>query len=250
MKNKGFTLIELSIVLVILGLLVGGIVGGKALIHQAELQSVIREVNGIKTAINAFTGQYDSLPGDFAHASDYWGVFDWGQLNVGALNGNEDNILGDEEGASAYRHMSLADIIPGTYYGWAHIGNGDGYYMPSSPTPDEGAINVPGSKLPGGAYVLFNNAWGLNGPATRENFIIFANFAIEHVTGTGILIAKDAKNIDQKLDDGLAGTGKVRAKDNADHSADCSGGYFDFAEDTTYRLANTTDKCILYFYIQ
>jgi prepilin-type N-terminal cleavage/methylation domain-containing protein len=57
--NKGFTLIELSIVLVIIGLIVGGVLGGRELVKQAELRKVLKEAEQFKTAANAFRAKYN-----------------------------------------------------------------------------------------------------------------------------------------------------------------------------------------------
>ncbi|MGB1540395.1 MAG: prepilin-type N-terminal cleavage/methylation domain-containing protein, partial [Rickettsiales bacterium] len=67
-SKAGFSLVELSIVLVILGLLTGGILGGQSLIRAAELRSVSKEYEKYQTAINIFKDKYFALPGDFNNA--------------------------------------------------------------------------------------------------------------------------------------------------------------------------------------
>lgn len=62
-NNKGFSLIELSIVLIIMGLLVAGITGGASLIKTAQLRSVVTESNTYRTAYNTFYSQYNRVPG-------------------------------------------------------------------------------------------------------------------------------------------------------------------------------------------
>ena len=64
-KRSAFTLIELSIVLIIIGLLVAGITGGASLIKSAQLRSVMSEARGYNVAVNSFVVQYDELPGDY-----------------------------------------------------------------------------------------------------------------------------------------------------------------------------------------
>lgn len=66
MKNKGFTLIELSIVLVIIGLIVGGILIGRDMIRAAEIRSLISEKNQYIVATNNFRNKYNAMPGDIA----------------------------------------------------------------------------------------------------------------------------------------------------------------------------------------
>ncbi len=68
---NGFTLIELSIVLVIISLIVGGVIGGKSLIRSSEIQEIVTKLNNYRTAVNTFTLQYDALPGDFSEAQSY-----------------------------------------------------------------------------------------------------------------------------------------------------------------------------------
>jgi prepilin-type N-terminal cleavage/methylation domain-containing protein len=70
MKNKSsaFSLIELSIVLIIIGLLIAGITGGASLIKNSELRSVMGESRGYAVAVNGFYSQYAYLPGDYATA--------------------------------------------------------------------------------------------------------------------------------------------------------------------------------------
>ncbi len=64
MKKSGFTLIELSIVLVIIGLIIGGVLVGKDLIKAAEIRSTIGQYEKYKTAVNTFKLKYSGLPGD------------------------------------------------------------------------------------------------------------------------------------------------------------------------------------------
>ena len=75
---SGFTLVELSIVLVILGLLVGGVLTGQSLIHAAELRAVTTEHDKFVTAINTFRDKYMALPRRMSNAVRYWGAMDGG----------------------------------------------------------------------------------------------------------------------------------------------------------------------------
>ena len=76
MRNEmqAFTLMELSIVLVILGLLAGGVMGGKSLLRASELRSIASEYNAYATATQSFENKYLGLPGDLKNATSFWGT--------------------------------------------------------------------------------------------------------------------------------------------------------------------------------
>jgi len=70
-STAGFTLIELSVVLVIIGLIAGSILLGQSLIHQAQVRAVITQEVQLQTAAATFREKYQSLPGDLANASNF-----------------------------------------------------------------------------------------------------------------------------------------------------------------------------------
>ena len=119
---SGFTLVELSIVLVVIGLIVGGILGGKALIKNAQTQKVTTDIAKIKTSVNIFEMTYDALPGDMADANYPFGIgaggFDCATTLV-LCNGNGDGRISvaDDEHLKAWRHLALAEILPTNFSG-------------------------------------------------------------------------------------------------------------------------------------
>jgi len=74
LKKQGFSLVELSIVLVILGLLVGGVLSGQSLIRAAELRKYITLQDRYRTALLSFRDKYFALPGDMTNATAFWGA--------------------------------------------------------------------------------------------------------------------------------------------------------------------------------
>src|SRR5260221_3365198 len=68
----GFTLVEIAIVLVIIGLLLGGILKGQEMITQARIKNAINDFNGVVTAITSYQDRYRALPGDDKGATTRW----------------------------------------------------------------------------------------------------------------------------------------------------------------------------------
>src|SRR2546427_10556260 len=84
LAQAGFTLVEIAIVLVIIGLLLGGILKGQEMITQARIKNVINDFNGITAAINSYQDRYRALPGDDINAASRW---------AGSFGGNGDGAL-------------------------------------------------------------------------------------------------------------------------------------------------------------
>src|SRR5438552_12184309 len=81
--EAGFTLVEIAIVLVIIGLLLGGILKGQEMITQAKIKNIVNDFNGITAAINSYQDRYRTLPGDDLSAATRWAT-------QGAISGNGD----------------------------------------------------------------------------------------------------------------------------------------------------------------
>ena len=133
--KSAFTLIELSIVLVIIGLLVGGVMAGAHLINAAKLHRIGSTVEQYRTAVLTFKSKYNGLPGDLSNATAFWGTNpegcpnSWGAAGpyvTGTCNGNGNGIIGPSvlwtndvpptaEWARFWHHLSNAGLIPGTY---------------------------------------------------------------------------------------------------------------------------------------
>lgn len=125
--KKGFTLLELSIVLVIIGLIIGGVTAGQDLIRAAELNAVNNQINQYRVAINTFKLKYNQLPGDMTNAQSYWpSCVDNG---VNTCNGDGDGVvIFGSEGYRFWQHLSLAGLIAGSYNGQQVITSLEDYY--------------------------------------------------------------------------------------------------------------------------
>ena len=140
-KHAGFTMVELSMVLVVIAFVMGGILVGQNLIRASHLQSVATDVGRYTQAVSDFHDKYLALPGDFAGATALWGTATSGAcptatVNVGVdantatCNGNGDGRItvqgadnnstgGEYEQFLAWRHLYNAGMIDGKYTGVA-----------------------------------------------------------------------------------------------------------------------------------
>ncbi|OAI50349.1 hypothetical protein AYO46_02580 [Betaproteobacteria bacterium SCGC AG-212-J23] len=108
-SNKGFTLVEIAIVLVIIGLLLGGILKGQEMITQAKIKNVIADLTGVSAAMYGYQDRYKALPGD-DKAADRW---------TGATKGDGDGIIvgkwteAAKESINFWDHLGKAGFIAG-----------------------------------------------------------------------------------------------------------------------------------------
>jgi prepilin-type N-terminal cleavage/methylation domain-containing protein len=127
--NAGFSLVELSIVLVILGLLVGGVLTGKSLIRAAELRSVTTDQQRFVAAAQIFREKYQAFPGDMTNATAFWGTaaacpgtYLQPSTDATTCNGNGDGgVRGDTTGSNEsfrfWQQLANAGLIEGQYSG-------------------------------------------------------------------------------------------------------------------------------------
>lgn len=104
--QRGFTLVEIAIVLVIIGLLLGGILKGQELITSARVRNLANQIEGIKAAYFGFQDRYRGLPGDFKPIE---------QISNATQAGNADGQITGTEAIAVWDHLSHAGFINGTY---------------------------------------------------------------------------------------------------------------------------------------
>ncbi len=189
-KQSGFTLVEIAIVLVIIGLLLGGILKGQELINSARVRNLADQNSGIQAAYFGFIDRYRQVPGDWDkdEATDAIGV----TIGLGGNgDGKIDNTL--EEGAAVWEQLSKAGFIQGSF-------NPAGNTTAPSNEADYGSSFAPRNAF-NGALVLSRND-GFEDPVGATDRL---NLHLGPQVPVNI-----AREIDVKVDDGRPKTGVLR----------------------------------------
>lgn len=238
-RSNAFTLIEMSIVLVIIGLIVASVVVGQKMIEQAKLNRIASDLKKYETAVLAFQVQYNGIPGDLSNAYSFWGSDcasdDSGNCN-GDGNGNVDIDAGvGREDMAFWHHLGLAKFTGSFEYLSATVALGRN--MPESPFTNVGY-------------------WGYLGLSGKDLCLVTGSKrnSAEYVNGEA-LTPSQARSIDKKYDDDAPGTGKIHARRDQDNYATttiCIDTQFDKATiaDAAYILTDTTTSCVLYYVVK
>jgi hypothetical protein len=257
--TRGFTLVEMSIILVIVGLLVGGVMVGKTLIRSAALRGVASEYQRFNTAMQNFREQYSSLPGDLANATHYWGVAttcpgDSTHTSLtGTCNGNgndqvESSAPNSVETLRFWQHLVYAGQIEGSYSGTS--GGAANTYTTTI------GVNTPSSKIDGAGWSIWTAGYyDYTSTALFEgnyvNTFFYGAQVTDNITQGAVLAPKDAKTIDTKMDDGMPATGNIRVRE--DQTACHTGGTSattSISTSATYDVSQNGANCSLMFLTQ
>lgn len=235
MKSRhGFTLIELSIVLVIIGLIIGGIFVGRDLIHAAVIRATVKQVEQFDAAVNTFRTKFNCLPGDCTDPAAFG--FTSNATNAGvneaAPPGNGDGRISDDQGGqeieNAWWWLEQAGLVSNVSISWI---TGNQKYFTVIPAVIQSFQsytfpNFPKWSLP---YATWNVLYVDTGADIQTGNIFFTQSGHYYLLSsdidmTGIpsaIMPVDAFAIDTKMDDGLPRSGRVLASGN--DSADWSG---------------------------
>lgn len=112
-NQKGFTLVEIAIVLVIIGLLLGGILKGQEMITQAKIKNVIADFSGISAAYYGYQDRYRAIPGDDSGATR-WGLTPPGTAGNGIVEGAYNTTVAGAESRLWWDHLRRAGFVAGT----------------------------------------------------------------------------------------------------------------------------------------
>jgi len=117
-KTQGFTLVEIAIVLVIIGLLLGGILKGQEMITQAKIKNLIADFSGISAAYHGYQDRYRKVPGDDGDANGRWtlGIAApaSGAFNDGSIAGGYASATANDESRLFWLHLRRAGFVAGT----------------------------------------------------------------------------------------------------------------------------------------
>lgn len=213
-RQKGFTLVELSIVLIIIGLIISGVLTGKSLIYQARVRAVISDFNELDTAWNLFYIKYDGIPGDLADAHLFWPGCNSGAANsdcsgngdgwVDAAGANSPFTVNNLENVRAWQHYTLAGLIAGEYSG---VGTSSyGHTLSNSPTAMDGR----------GIYMYsYSNQLGYD-----YNELVVGAIHTDNSPYAGLFTPTQVHVIDKKLDNGVSITGSFYASTGIDYGGE------------------------------
>jgi len=192
-KQRGFTLIEIAIVLVIIGLLLGGVLKGQELIQSARVRNIVSQQDGVKAAYFGFLDRYRALPGDYGNATNTIAGASSDGNNNGRIEASGAGVP-IEEHVAVWEHLSKSGFINGSY----------------TYNATEGATTTPVN--PYGAYVRLIHDAGYQGGAGNPR----------HNLKTGAQIPSDIlAEVDRKIDDGAPGTGSFRFSDYSGAASAC-----------------------------
>lgn len=230
--QKGFTLVELAVVMIIVGLLIGGILKGQELITNAQVASAITQTKGIDAAVSTFRDSYRAIPGDMSNPGTRLPNCDTAPCNIAnaASNARIDQtpnaaLTASSEAQRFFVHLSAAELITGV----------------QNQASTVFGIGYPETPIGGGLGVGFHTsgALGNNGSARGGHYLSIRSGAAAPASGNGPLNASQAARIDTKMDDGSSDTGSVFT-----HGTECesAAGIYDEADNPT--------GCNLYVKIQ
>jgi prepilin-type N-terminal cleavage/methylation domain-containing protein len=260
--NSAFTLVELAIVIVIIGILVGGALTGQSIIESAKRSKVVSDYEMYNKALMAFHLEYDALPGDFDEATQYWGEVSGNCYTSGSYDktcdgggdGRIDYDCGNGnryEAVTAWQHLSLAEILNEKFIGRSLYGSCIRY------STEGDNKNVPAGPYDDSMWAIFNTpanyGFTSNSPVLKQKYGNATYLVFGYKNGPSSwnnrwhnppLTTEQARAIDKKFDDGNPYKGLITDLGANSYSPDCTTAENVNAE---YDLSYEEKACILMF---
>lgn len=236
-KKSAFSLIELSIVLIIIGLLIAGVTGGASLIKSSQLRAAISEARGYAVAVNGFYSQYSALPGDYelqvAGSNGFAGsilgsngkieyyaadatynsesVVAWEQLiATGTINATLNLTYDDVEVEKQIvgTHMPASKIkFAGWHFDYRNNVGVEGDYADANPEIEGSSKSAAEQNV---VVLTVSTQVSTSGSGEKVTLVNGATNSAYTLDANGAITGPDALSIDTKIDDGFANAGKVR----------------------------------------
>ena len=247
--KRGFTLVELSIVLVIIGLLIGGILAAQSMINTAKVQGLVRQIGQFDTAVTNFQTKYNQLPGDTNLMGNSLGNND-GTITCGNAP-SYDYFTGECE--KFWSDLSKSGLMNSNGTAYVDYSNGGGMSQtnPSDALPRATLNGTTTSQNAGkpAYFFVFGN------PNTAHNYyyVSASNVSSGNLNIQGYTYSPaDTLAIDQKIDDGLANSGNMSGSDiydvhgaNMDNLTQYNGTCTSTAGGTIYKISGYSQGCAL-----
>lgn len=225
--QKGFTLVELAVVMIIIGLLIGGILKGQEMIANAQITSTVAQAKAIDAATSTFRDQYDALPGDMRNATTRL----VGCAAAPCTNGDGDSRLDQAlgivpagESLSFFPMLRTSDLITG-FDGTNTVAFGAA--LPVSSAGGGYTVGYVGTGVAPTGFTATDLRPG--------HYLVLTAQPIAVANGTGKLTPTQAARIDRKMDDGQANRGGVVVETTA---ACKDAGGTNYAENDADQLCN------------
>lgn len=195
-SEAAFTLLELTLVFLVIGLLVGVIIGGYQLISSAERVRLSTHFDDIESVVRHFETQFGGLPGDLSNAGSLFSSCV--DLTDQPCNGDGDGLIEvkhpGNESMRAWAHLASADLIKGEF---TSLGGGS-----------TGLEGIPGENVP--SSVMRNSCSILESLDSRTVTIKVGSPNTDAPCNNSLLSVAEAFELDSKIDDGDPVTGKVQ----------------------------------------
>ena len=205
--KRGVTLVEIAIVLVIIGLLLGGILKGQELINNAKVKNMISYQEALRGAWYAFIDRYEAIPGDWTRAEQFLAI-----NQDAVISGQGNGFINENESPLVFTHLVAAGFIrcavcdDGTQ---GHDNEGEWLGLATDDPEPNGVVSRPSPENSptnsyGGVVAIFHDVSYYHGRSQT-------NYQAQLMAHSGPRIPSNlARDVDNKIDDGYANSGDVR----------------------------------------